>query len=97
MITIIKHNRELPQHQHSIPCRYSNVGGGGGVYYFCPDGPVLQVSRSAQKLLPLPKVSLTPPTGSVYSFLTLFFHFVFILRYFLLLSFTKCLDKGQDF
>lgn len=49
--------RELPRLEHGVPRRSANVCGRGGIHSICPERSLLQVSRSTQKLLPVPKVS----------------------------------------
>ncbi|GLG96971.1 uncharacterized protein GBIM_03833 [Gryllus bimaculatus] len=47
--------RELSWHQHGVFGSNADVRGRGGFHCFCPDGPLLQVSCSTQKLLPVPQ------------------------------------------
>lgn len=49
--------RGLSRLEHSFSCGYTHVGGRGCVHCVCNFGPMLQVSRSTQKLLALPQVS----------------------------------------
>lgn len=48
---------ELPRLEHGVPRRGPHVCGRGGIHSICPERSLLQVSRSTQKLLPVPKVS----------------------------------------
>lgn len=49
--------RGLPWIEHDFSRVYTYVGGRGRIHYICGYGSMLQVSRSTQKLLTLPKVS----------------------------------------
>jgi hypothetical protein len=49
--------RELPRLEHGVPRGGAHVCGRGGIHSICPERSLLQVSRSTQKLLPVPKVS----------------------------------------
>lgn len=66
--------RELSWVEHGFPRGNPNVGGGGGVRGFRSHGPMLQVSRSAQKLLAVSKVSeqFTSPKVAIHVCFLLF-------------------------
>lgn len=49
--------RELPRLEHGVPRGGAHVCGRGGIHSICHERSLLQVSRSTQKLLPVPKVS----------------------------------------
>lgn len=49
--------RELPRLEHGVLRCGAHVCGRGGIHSICPERSLLQVSRSTQKLLPVPKVS----------------------------------------
>lgn len=55
--TFLFGRRELPRLEHGVPRRCPHVCGRGGIHSICPERSLLQVSRSTQKLLPVPKVS----------------------------------------
>lgn len=57
-------NRGLSWLEHDFSRGHSHVGGRGCVRCFCNNGPLLQVSRSTQKLLALSKVSEQTNQGS---------------------------------
>lgn len=57
-------NRGLSWLEHDFSRGHSHVGGRGCVRCFCNNGPLLQVSRSTQKLLALSKVSEQKNQGS---------------------------------
>lgn len=50
-------SRKLSWLEHGVSSGDAYVGGRGCFHYVCSDGSLLQVSRSTQKLLPVPKVS----------------------------------------
>lgn len=54
----------LSRVQHDISRWYTHVGGRGCVHSLCNYGPLLQVSRSTQKLLALSQVSEQTSQGS---------------------------------
>lgn len=56
--------RGLSRVEHDISRGYSHVGGRGCVRCVCNYGPLLQVSRSTQKLLALSQVSEQAIPGS---------------------------------
>lgn len=55
--TLLFGRRELPRLEHGFPRGGAHVCGRGGIHSICPERSLLQVSRSTQKLLPVPKVS----------------------------------------
>lgn len=59
-----KKNRGLSWIKYDFSRGHSHVGGRGCVHCFCNNGPLLQVSRSTQKLLALSKVSEQTNQGS---------------------------------
>lgn len=77
--------RGLSRLEHGFSCGYTHVGGRGCVHCVCNFGPMLQVSRSTQKLLALPQVSeqtvqVEIHILSICSLLSLRFIFIFLVE-----------------